>query len=128
MRLYVCGPMSGLPEFNYPAFLAAEGVLTEAGYEVLNPARVDEQHWVEDPDCDCRLNVIDGTKHLWQWYMDRCTPMVDKAEGLALLPGWQHSKGAKIEVDRALARGLYLASVPTWVARHKMALSGRLGE
>jgi hypothetical protein len=119
--LYVCGPMSGLPEFNYPAFMAAEAVLTEAGYEVQNPARVDERH--DGTNCrECRV----GRRHNWEWYMDQCLPMVDLAEGLAVLPGWQHSRGAKIEVERALSHGLYLATVPTWVARRRTALAGRL--
>jgi len=37
--IYIAGPMSGLPEFNYPAFFAAAEQLTAAGYDVLNPAR-----------------------------------------------------------------------------------------
>ena len=37
--LYIAGPMSGWPESNYPLFHAAEEILREAGYEVINPAR-----------------------------------------------------------------------------------------
>ena len=117
--------MTGLPQFNYPAFMEAEERLQGVGYEVLNPARLDERHRNQDPTCPC---FTGGDKHDWRWYMDRCLPLVDMSQALALLPGWQNSRGARIEVDRALNHGLYLASVTTWVHRHKAALSGRLGE
>ena len=39
MIVYIAGPMTGLPDLNYPAFNAAEEALTAAGHAVLNPAR-----------------------------------------------------------------------------------------
>lgn len=119
MKVYVCGPMTGLPDLNYPAFVQAEAALVAVGYEVLNPARVDQHHKALDPDCGCHY---DGNeKHTWEWYMDQCLPMVREAEGLAVLPGWMHSAGAKIEVDLALSEVLIpVASLPTWIARHRL--------
>ena len=40
MRVYICGPMSGYPEHNYPAFDAAEEVLKEQKHIVINPANL----------------------------------------------------------------------------------------
>ena len=37
--VYISGPMTGLPEFNKPAFNAMESRLAAAGCRVLNPAR-----------------------------------------------------------------------------------------
>ena len=37
-RVYIAGPMTGLPDFNYPAFNAAAAKLRALGLEVLNPA------------------------------------------------------------------------------------------
>ncbi|WP_259331943.1 DUF4406 domain-containing protein [Pseudomonas sp. GW101-3H06] len=37
-RVYVAGPMTGLMDFNYPAFNAAADQLRALGYEVENPA------------------------------------------------------------------------------------------
>jgi WhiB family redox-sensing transcriptional regulator len=42
MILCVAGPMTGLPEFNYPAFNAAARMLTGFGYDVLNPVDAEE--------------------------------------------------------------------------------------
>ena len=51
-RVYIAGPMTGLPAFNYPAFHAAAATLRQAGYVVENPAenepppRVTWQGWM----------------------------------------------------------------------------------
>ena len=39
MRIYIAGPMTGLPDSNYPAFHAAEARLQALGHEPHNPAR-----------------------------------------------------------------------------------------
>ena len=39
-RVYIAGPMSGLPEFNYPAFHAAAEKLRGMGFHVENPAEI----------------------------------------------------------------------------------------
>lgn len=36
-RLYLCGPMTGLPAFNYPAFNAAAVALRQVGFLVFSP-------------------------------------------------------------------------------------------
>ena len=37
-RIYVAGPMSGLPAFNFPAFHEAAADLRACGFDVVNPA------------------------------------------------------------------------------------------
>ena len=41
MRLYIAGPMTGLPRFNYPAFHAAADVLRRMGHDAVSPAEMD---------------------------------------------------------------------------------------
>jgi hypothetical protein len=38
IRVYVAGPMTGIKDFNYPAFNAVAASLREAGYLIENPA------------------------------------------------------------------------------------------
>ena len=38
MRVYLAGPMTGLPQFNFPAFDNAEKDLQARGYDVVPPA------------------------------------------------------------------------------------------
>jgi len=40
---YISGPMTGLPEHNFPAFNAAAAYYRERGFEVINPAEMDDQ-------------------------------------------------------------------------------------
>lgn len=61
LTYYLAGPMTGLPEYNYPAFGAAVKTLSEEGILVLSPHHVDEvQHEFHEQlpgDSLCGLNV-----------------------------------------------------------------------
>lgn len=100
MKVYIAGPMSGLPDFNYPAFFKAAERLRAAGYEVENPAE----------------NKPEGTAS-WQAYMRMSLVQISRVDGIALLPGWQESKGASLEVHIAEALGLTLWGVDQWLAK-----------
>jgi hypothetical protein len=98
MRVYIAGPMSGIPEFNFPAFFAAEERFAEAGWEVLNPARADKDLDGFDPKKDAARSHAH--------YMRRDLPMVASCDAIALLPGWRASRGARDELYVARACGL----------------------
>ena len=102
--LYVAGPMSGLPDFNYPAFDAASDLLRSEGFNVLNPTAAEEQ------------NPTPGTPQRWDWYMRHALRMVLDADALAVLPGWEKSKGATLEVAVANALGMTVQPVEEWIA------------
>jgi hypothetical protein len=97
VRLYVSGPMSGLPEFNYPAFHAAKARLEAAGYTVLSPADLPIQtdwDWI-----DYILIDIDSVFH---------------SQGVATLEGCDASRGSRIECRIAQRLGLPIKSVAEW--------------
>lgn len=102
-RIYIAGPMTGLPDFNYPAFHAAAGTLTAAGYEAVNPADTEKENTT-------------GAPQSWSWYMRRALTLLLTADGVALLPGWDQSRGARIEEELAGRLGMGRADVPSWVA------------
>lgn len=103
MKVYIAGPMSGLPEFNYPAFNAAEGTLLVAGHFPLNPARSEEHNHTGKPQA-------------WDWYMRHALRMVADAEGVALLDGWENSRGATLEHHVATALGLDVRPLADWLS------------
>lgn len=82
--------MTGYDEMNYPAFHAGAQALREAGHEVFNPAE-----------------TFDGDKSLtWETYMRVDLQAVLDAEGVAVLDGWESSRGATLEVAVARAIGI----------------------
>lgn len=85
-KIYIAGPMTGLPDCNKPAFNAAAKVLSQCGEIVLNPAI-----------------LPDGLKH--HEYMTICLAMVEVCDMVMLLPGWEKSVGAQMEQKRARELG-----------------------
>lgn len=95
-RIYIAGPMTGLPEYNYPAFHAAAAKLRAIGYEVENPAENPEQ-----PS--------------WQHYMRLAVRQLASCDAVALLPGWEHSRGAKEEFRLAQVLGIECKPLMDWL-------------
>lgn len=92
MKLYICGPMRGIPLFNFPAFHAAADRLRALGHEVVNPAARDESKGF-DPAKDEAQPI--------EVYMREDLSLVCGCDGVACLPGWRESTGARREVQVA---------------------------
>lgn len=88
-RIYIAGPMTGLPDFNYPAFHAEAARLRAQGFHVENPA--------ENPAPAC------GS---WAGYMRLAIAQLVTCDAICLLPGWSTSRGASIEHGLAVHLGL----------------------
>jgi len=111
MKVYVAGPMRGIPEFNFPAFHAAAAQLREMGHFVFSPAEKDNERHGTDiskgnaSGCEdvaakehgFDLRVALGVDLGW---------ICAEADAVALLPGWEKSKGAMAERAAAIALGL----------------------
>lgn len=89
-RIYLAGPMTGLPQFNFPAFHEAAARLRAAGWRVVNPAE----------------NFGGRTDLPQQSYMRADVVMLAQCEAIAMLPGWQESRGAQLEYLLARELGL----------------------
>lgn len=94
-RIYIAGPMTGLPEFNFPAFNAKAAELRAQGWHVENPA----EH-----------GVIEGAE--WADYMAYDLTRLGTCGALHLLPGWQKSKGASLEMAIAHELGMAIFFAP----------------
>jgi Domain of unknown function (DUF4406) len=97
--------MTGYPNWNFPAFFEAEKQLEKLGYEVINPAHNDGATVQEALES---AGPVDRPNNLWSDYMKRDLPHVMNVDMVCLLPGWQKSKGASLEVTVAKAIGLPL--------------------
>jgi hypothetical protein len=103
MKIYIAGPMTGYKNWNFPAFFEAEEQLIKLGYEVVNPAHNDGATVQEALES---AGSPDAPNNPWRWYMRRDLPHVLEVDALCVLPGWQKSKGASLEVTVAKAIGL----------------------
>lgn len=83
-RVYLAGPMSGLPDYNYPAFNAEAARLRALGYHVENPA--------ENPKPE---------PETWENYLRVALRQMLTCDAVLLLPGFQRSRGAMLEMQTA---------------------------
>lgn len=80
MKVFISGPMSGYDDFNRPAFMEAEKMLKEAGFDVFNPAWLDVgNEWNKG-----ELLAI-----------DICA--LSHCDAIFLLKDWDRSTGAQLE-------------------------------
>jgi Domain of unknown function (DUF4406)/Domain of unknown function (DUF6378) len=97
---YISGPMRGYPDHNYPAFFRAESELARflectlvpacgEGFEIINPAR----------------NFGGDKTREQKEYLKVDIVHVTQCDFVVLLPGWEKSEGAKLEVAVAEATG-----------------------
>lgn len=104
VRVYISGPMSGYPEFNYPAFRAAAERLRTRGFyaphDVVSPAEID--HGPGAP----------GSYPSEHYLRNDLRHLID-CEVIALLPGWGESIGARCEVAIALTLGMGFVDAET---------------
>lgn len=159
--LYVAGPMTGVPHFNFPLFDAVSAALRADGYTIISPAETDHEQtraaaiasltgdvadlaalegaetWgdclardvkmladgvdvdAEESDADFRARMGRAVK-AWgkanpaddSGVVPPMPPLVRKVtrttikiDGLALLPGWEKSRGARLEAFVGLLTG-----------------------
>lgn len=121
MKLYISGPMTDLPRFNFPTFDAVAKACIAMGHDVVSPAQHDrdviwEQHhkYVEDFP-----GYLEGNVPRWseatgfdyatalRWDLEQ----VLACDGIVMLPGWENSRGAKAERYAAEVSGkkVYIA-------------------
>lgn len=86
MIVFISGPMAGLENYNRHNFNAAEATAMMVGYKVVNPA----------------ILPHDWPPHS---YLPVCMAMLDIADTVWMLEGWEGHKGAEAERAYALAQG-----------------------
>lgn len=106
--------MRGYPQFNFPAFDAAAARLRGLGHNVFNPADHDRAtHGDDFADGNDQGDEDAATASHGFNLRDALGAdlafITAHADAVAVLPGWEKSKGATAEVSTALALGLIVA-------------------
>lgn len=116
-RIYVAGGMRGYQFYHHDAFDSAAKRLREFGYEVINPAEIDRRGGL-DPyrlPCDHDWNTIPAGFDLNETIRRDIDAVLD-VDGVAVLDGWNKSKGASAEAAVAAWRGIPVFPVETWIS------------
>jgi hypothetical protein len=90
-RIYLSGPMTGLPELNFPAFAAMTANLRADGHTVTSST----------------LTAVPERRDI--------AALMD-CDTVATLPGWEHSKGARLEVLIAERLGMTVVNAQNLVS------------
>ena len=108
MKIYLSGPMRGVPYFNFPRFLEETKRLRSEGHEVFCPAESDLEAYGQEV-CNSPTGDLADIKHisfsLREALLRDCKYICETADTIALLPGWEKSKGATAERALGVALG-----------------------
>ncbi|MFZ4431646.1 MAG: DUF4406 domain-containing protein [Microthrixaceae bacterium] len=115
-KLYLAGPMRGCKEFNFPTFRRGRQRLRAAGYDVFCPAERDEESGFDPTGMEGTTEELERTGFDLRQALSLGTEFIcEKADGIAVLDGWERSSGARAEVALAEALGLPVQTVSDWV-------------
>ena len=95
-RIYLSGGMSGVERADYVRrFREADRILRRHGYGCINPCRVWACRW---PWIYRAMECVLGKRLAYAVVL--CYDLLllmTRADGIAMLPGWEQSRGARIE-------------------------------
>lgn len=87
-KIYISGKITGTDDYM-ERFERAERLLTDKGYTVINPAKINS-------------NLPPNTSH--EQYMNMSYTMLDMADAIFMMNGWRNSVGACMEHGYAVAK------------------------
>lgn len=100
-HLYISGPMTGYPDYNFPAFERAARQLRAVGYDVTSPHE-----------------LAPSTDKAWADYLRAdLIAMLTHCTAVATLRNWGVSRGATLEVRVARSVSMTVYPVEWWAAR-----------
>lgn len=85
-------------DWNHPMFHHVAGIYRQAGHKVINPAELDADV---------------GLGHAWDIYLRRDVVALAECNHIVMLPGWEGSKGARLEHHIATELGMEVTYMET---------------
>lgn len=98
-KTYLCGPMTGYPEHNFPAFEKYAAFLRQNGHIVVSPRELEA--------------LETGQRKSWEYYLRRDLKELLTCDHIAVMPGWNLSRGASLEVYVGWRLGFEIISAET---------------
>lgn len=107
MKIYLSGPITGQVDGNREAFATSKKILELRGWEVINPYDTNPA----EEEAEEAANRAAGNLYSEAYWklLAKDVTTIGKVEGIIFLPGWENSKGARLEAYVGILRGL-----PVW--------------
>lgn len=105
MKIYISGPISGMPYLNKQAFTAAESFILHMGHQAVNPLKN-----------GLRLTAP------WADHMRIDIKMLMDCDAVVYLQGCERSRGASLEIDIARRIGMRCMSLSEFMADSLQAI------
>lgn len=107
--------MSGKDQYNFPAFAAAARRWRARGYAVTSPHEITNEVWYDryERDFDPVVDRVKWGDQIVNEFMRRDLAAVCNVDEIVVLSGWEHSKGATLEVTLARHLGKRVLSDET---------------
>ena len=90
MKIYISGRITGTNDYR-ERFQAAAEKIRNRGHEPVNPVKLDQ--------------ILDPATTTWTQFMLASRGLLRACHGIYVLPGWEDSKGARLEHDEAIRCG-----------------------
>ena len=88
MKIYLSGKITGLDKEVYSRqFERAESFYKTGGFDVINPVKIGEEILKQNPSVS------------WEDFMQKDLEALKTCTNIALLEGWEESKGAKMGLE-----------------------------
>ena len=107
-RIYLSGPMTGIKDHNIPAFNAVAADMRRTGHVVVNPAE-----------------IVPETGTTWEDYMRADLQALLTCDTIALMTGWENSKGAHLELHLAHRVGMTVVFVDDLLFNNAIKINRR---
>ena len=96
-RVYISGPITGILNYNIAEFKKYEEKFKNLNFEVVNPHELFTKEEVDGINKSLEDKVISFEEH-HAFFMRRDIKEMMDCDFIAVLNGWEKSKGANIEV------------------------------
>ena len=97
MKLFISGPMRGIPYYGFPAFDAARAAFEAAGFDVVTPADLDRAAGFDAMDLPETTDWNTEAGFDVRAAMKRNIDALLDSDGVVFLEGWGGSLGCNIE-------------------------------
>lgn len=119
IKLYLAGPMRGYPKFNADNFNLWAEKLRAAGYEVLTPVEMDAEDGLDftsEETAAATVRRLPNGDVDEEYYLQRDFIRLQECQGVALIEGWEESKGSQREIVKAIKADIRIREASMWLA------------